>query len=192
MDFTVELIKYPTDDDWMFCKICTLNTVGKTSTKLPTDEWKHKLLMSEHSPIRTLWFGFKLVIPYYVSVHISRHFMGATHFVQTQRNDRQDNYDRTKAPQDTLVSHILYINAQELMYMSRRRLCTQADPFTRAVMHRMQQIVENQCDEFIDTLEPMCSYRGGRCTEFNCCGLNKKYIIKYGEKDAAALDADAT
>ena len=100
MDFNVEILKYPTADDWLLCKQCTLNTVGKNTTKLPTDEWKHKLLLSEHSPIRTLNFCIKMIIPYYVSVHFCRHFTGVTHFVQSQRNDRQNNYDRTKAPQD--------------------------------------------------------------------------------------------
>ena len=175
MDFNVEILKYPTDEDWMLCKQCTLNTVGKNTTKLPTDEWKNKLLLSEHSPIRTLNFCIKMIIPYYVSVHFCRHFTGVTHFVQSQRNDRQDNYDRTKAPQDSPVSPMMYINAQELMFMSRRRLCMQADPFTRKVMEEICMKVMDVCPEFNNTLEPMCSYRGGRCTEFNCCGLNKKY-----------------
>ena len=174
-DFKVEIIKYPTDEDWMLCKLCTLNTRGKTSTKLPTDEWKKKLLLSEHSPIRTLNFCIKMELPYYVSVHFCRHFMGVTHFVQSQRNDRQDNYDRTAAPQNSPVSHMMYINAQELMFMARRRLCSQADPFTRAVMTEIKNQVEALCPEFEGALEPMCSYRGGRCTEFNCCGLNEKY-----------------
>lgn len=175
MGFNVEILKYPTEEDWMLCKKCTLNTVGKDSTKLPTDEWKRKLLLSEHSPIRTLNFCIKMIIPYYVSVHFCRHFTGVTHFVQSQRNDRQENYDRTKAPQDAPVSHMMYINAQELMFMARRRLCMQADPFTRKVMEEICMQVIDVCPEFNKTLEPMCSYRGGRCTEFNCCGLNKKY-----------------
>lgn len=175
MDFSVEILKYPTEEDWMLCKRCTLNTVGKDSTKLPTDEWKHKLLMSEHSPIRTLNFCIKMTIPYYVSVHLVRHKFGIEHFVQSQRNDRQDNYDRTKAPQDAMVSHIIYVNAQELMFMARRRLCMQADPFTRAIMKEVVKQVEEISPEFKGTLEPMCYYRGGRCTEFNCCGFNKTY-----------------
>lgn len=175
MDFKVEILKHPTEEDWMLCKRCTLNTVGKDSAKLPTDEWKHKLLLSEHSPIRTLNFCIRMEIPYFVSVHYVRHFTGVTHFVQSQRNDRQDKYDRNKAPQDAMVSHIMYINAQELMFMARRRLCTQADPTTRAVMQEICRQVVSVCPEFDGTLEPMCSYRGGRCTEFHCCGLNKKY-----------------
>lgn len=176
MNFNVEILKYPTAEDWMLCKQCTLNTVGKNTTKLPTEEWKHKLLLSEHSPIRTLNFCIKMIIPYYVSVHFCRHFTGVTHFVQSQRNDRQDNYDRTKAPQDSPVSHMMYVNAQELMFMARRRLCMQADPFTRKVMEAICMKVIDLCPEFNGTLEPMCSYRGGKCTEFNCCGLNKKYL----------------
>lgn len=175
MDFKVEILKHPTEEDWMLCKKCTLNTVGKDSTKLPTDEWKHKLLLSEHSPIRILNFCIKMTVPYYVSVHFCRHFTGVTHFVQSQRNDRQDNYDRTKAPQDAPVSHMMYINAQELMFMARRRLCTQADQFTRRVMTEICREVIMVCHEFEDTFEPMCFYRGGRCTEFNCCGFNKAY-----------------
>ena len=176
-NFKVELLKYPTDEDWMLTKLCTLNTVGKTSTKLPTDEWKHQLLLSEHSPIRTLNFCFKLTIPYWVSVHLVRHKYGIEHFVQSQRNDRQDKYDRTQAPQGELVSHIIYVNAQELMFIARRRLCTQASKETRDVVEEMCRLVEEACPEFIGCFEPMCSYRGGRCTEFDPCGLNEKYKI---------------
>jgi hypothetical protein len=176
MEFKVDILKRPTEVDWLLCKVCALNTVGKNSAKMPSDEWKHKLLLSEHSPIRTLNFCIKMIVPYYVSVHFSRHFIGVTHFVQSQRNDRQENYDRTKAPQDSMVSHIMYINAQELMFMARRRLCTQADVFTRKVMEEICLLVVEGNPEFDGTLEPMCSYRGGRCTEFNCCGLNEKYL----------------
>ena len=65
----VELKKWPTDTDWAWCKECCLNTVGKTSTTLPTEEWKRKLIAAEHSPLRELWFGIKMTIPYWVSVH---------------------------------------------------------------------------------------------------------------------------
>jgi hypothetical protein len=43
-------------------------------------------------------------------------------------------------------------------------------------MEEIKRLVEEACPEFVGTLEPMCSYRGGRCTEFYPCGLNKKYI----------------
>jgi hypothetical protein len=175
MDFKVEILKYPTEEDWMWCKTCTLNTVGKSSTKLPTDEWKEKLIKAEHSPLRELWFGIKMTIPSYVSVHFVRHHIGVNHYVQSQRNDRQNNYDRTKAPQDAIVSHIMSVNMQELVFMSHKRLCGQADSYTRKVMQEIVRQVVEISPELKDVLVPLCGYRNGRCTEFNCCGLNKKY-----------------
>ena len=165
----VEMIKHPDDSDWLFCKQCTLNTIGKNTIKLPTDEWKVKLLESEHSPIRTLWFAFKMEIPYYVSTHFVRHKFGVEHFVQTQRNDRQDKYDRTKAPQDTLVSHIMYVNAQELANMAHVRLCKQASKETREVMQMIVTEVLKTNPEFKTVLVPKCEYRNGKCTEFFPC-----------------------
>ena len=178
MDFKVEILKHPTDEDWMWCKTCTLNTVGKTSAKLPTAEWKHKILEAGHSPIRELWFGIKMRIPYYVSVHFVRHHIGVNHYVQTQRNDRQGNYDRTKATQDTMVSHVMSINAQELIFMSHKRLCSQASAETRAVMKEICKQVEELFPEFIGLLVPECVYRGYTCTEFYPCGLAEKLKAK--------------
>ena len=181
MDFKVEILKHPTEEDWMWCKTCTLNTVGKVSAKLPTDEWKNKLIQAEHSPLRELWFGIKMTIPSYVSVHFVRHHIGVNHYVQSQRNDRQTNYDRTKAPQDAMVSHIMSVNAQELVFMAHKRLCGQADAFTRRVMQEIvKQVIENN-PEFKEVLVPLCGYRNGKCTEFHCCGFNKKY--QGGESD---------
>lgn len=62
----VEVLRHPTDADWAWVKTCTLNTVGKKTTNVPTDEWKVKLLEAEHSPIRELWFGVRMTIPYWV------------------------------------------------------------------------------------------------------------------------------
>ena len=140
----IEIIKHPTEQDWMWAKTCTLNTVGKTSTKLPDDAWKVKLLASEHSPIRELWFGIKMEIPYWVSVHLVRHHIGVNHYVQTQRDDRTDKEtSRADAPQGQIVSHIMSINAQELMFVARKRLCMQASKETRQVVREIcKQVVK--------------------------------------------------
>lgn len=170
MDFKVEIIKCPTDQDWKWCKDCTLNTVGKTSDKFPTEEWKRKILAAGHSPIRELWFGIKMQIPSYISTHFVRHHIGVNHYVQTQRNDRQSNYDRTKATQGTIVSHVMSINAQELIFMAHKRLCSQAAAETRVVMQEICRQVEELNPEFIGLLVPECVYRNGKCTEFYPCG----------------------
>jgi hypothetical protein len=130
----VEVLRTPNDEDWERCKMLALNTVSKTFSGEVTEEWRRKILRSEHSPIRTLMFTVRMEVPYYVSVHFSRHKYGVEHYVTSQRNDRQSEYDRKKAPQDAPVVHIMDINAQELMFMARRRLCGMADPATRQVM----------------------------------------------------------
>ena len=171
----VTLLKHPTDEDWLLCKQFTLNTVSKSSITLPTNEWKVKLLESEHSPIRTLWFAFRLEIPYYVSVHLVRHKIGSEHFVSTQRGDRTGT-DRTKLPQDTTVSHIIYINADAFTTMSHKRLCKQASKETQEVIREMVRLANESNPEFKTVLVPNCEYRNGKCTEFSCCGYNKLFI----------------
>lgn len=179
MEFKVELLKYPTESDWAWAKTCTLNTVGKKSVTTPTDEWKKKLILAEHSPLRELWFGIRMEIPYYVSVHFVRHHIGVNHYVQSQRNDRQANYDRTTAPQGEMVSHIMSVNAQELVFMAHKRLCNQADPFTRAVMKEIVKKVVEVCSEFEEVLVPLCEYRNKYCSEFYPCGKG----VKNGRKE---------
>ena len=135
-------------------------------------ELKKKYLKSEHSPIRLLNFIIKMEIPYYNSVHFVRHKFGVEHFVQSQRNDRQDKYDRKSAPQDAMVSHIMYINAQALMTMSHKRLCGQADLDTRKIMQTIVKEVLKTNPEFEDVLVPNCQYLH-RCPEFFPCGRYK-------------------
>lgn len=179
----VEILKHPTEEDWRYVRKCTLNTVGKTSTNDPTDEWKVKLLKAEHSPIRELWFGIKMQIPYYVSVHFVRHHIGVNHYVQTQRDDRTNSdIPRAEKPQGAMVSHIMSINAQELMFLAHKRLCNQASPETRQVTQEICKKVIEVCPEFKDLLVPLCYYRGGLCTEFNPCGYNKTYKGKEYER----------
>ena len=168
----VEILRHPTQEDWDRCKMLALNTVSKKMVNAATDTWKEQMLASEHSPIRTLMFTIKLTIPYYTSVHFVRHKFGVEHYVTSQRNDRQDNYDRTKAPQDMPVVHIMDINAQELIFMAHRRLCNQADAVTQFVMRAIVKDVLKTNPEFKDVLVPNCIYRGGRCTEFERCSKN--------------------
>ena len=166
----IEILKHPTNEDWQWCKTCTLNTVGMTSTKLPTEEWKKKLVESEHSPLRELWFGIKMEIPYWVSVHFTRHHIGVNHYVQTQRNDRQENYDRTMAPQGAMVSHIMSVNAQELVFMAHKRLCRQASKETREVVRQMCKLVEEREPWYKGLLVPLCERLHGHCEEMFPCG----------------------
>jgi len=65
-----KVISYPDERDWLICKECTLTTVGKklkSSTNEVDLEWKKRLLASEHSPIRELWFRYTLYSLLYIS-----------------------------------------------------------------------------------------------------------------------------
>lgn len=169
----IEMLKYPTDEDWMLCKQCTLVTVSKKAVTPPDTAWREKMLLANHSPIRTLNFCFQLTdIPYWVSVHLVRH-VHAVPFVSTQRNDRQNKYDRGAARQDAPVTMCWYMNAEELMTIAHKRLCNLAAKETGDVVRAICDLVVEQCPEFRSVLVPNCVYRGGRCDEFACCGYNK-------------------
>lgn len=172
MKITVE--KYPTQEDWDLCKECALATVWKTLKTEPTIEWKKKILEARHSPIRTLMFMFRFEgIPYYVSTHLARH-VHATPFISSQRNDRQSKYDRTKAPQNAPVNMLWWMSAEELLIVSNKRLCSQADNATRDIVQKMCDLVVEKCPEFDGLLVPMCEYQGGVCHEMFPCGRYKK------------------
>jgi thymidylate synthase ThyX len=171
----VEVLKYPTQEDWNLCKMCALNTAGFSKmVNEPDEKWKKAILRSEHSPIRVLQFCFKIEMPYWVSVHYVRHKFGVEHFVSTQRDDRtKDTVSRADKPQGEMVSHIIYLNAAELVQICPKRLCMQASPETREVCKAIVEAVVKTNPEFKEVLVPLCEYRNGLCTEFFPCGRFK-------------------
>lgn len=178
----VEILRYPTEEDWKRCKTFALITMGIDNRNPDvSSEWKHKILQAEHSPIRTLMFTIMVRLPYYSSVHFVRHKFGVEHYVGSQRNDRQSDYDRREAPQDMEVVHVFDVNAQELMNMARRRLCRKADVDTRRIMALVCSEVGKLCPEFIPFLVPMCTYRGG-CPEMKPCGADIPHISNTAEQ----------
>lgn len=167
----VELLRYPTEQDWMEVKRRALVTIGKSPVKAPDEDWKMRMLKARHSPIRFLEFSFLIECPYWVANHIVRHHVGVQPYVRSQRNDRQDSYDRAKAPQDAPVTMILDLNAEALLTMANKRLCRQASLETRALVSQMCQEVLDACPEFRHELVPMCIHQGGICPEMDSCGL---------------------
>ena len=170
----ITLLEYPTGKDWVEVKRRALVTIGKKPVTPPTEEWKRSILSARHSPIRYLRFSFLLEgVPSWVSVHLVRH-VHAQPYVKSQRNDRQNEYDRNKAPQDTPVNMIWDINAEELMVIANKRLCSMAAKETRETVRKMCQLVLDKCPEFDGLLVPMCEYNGGICHEMNGgCGRCK-------------------
>ena len=169
----IEMVKWPTEEDWMLVKQCTLVTVGKESGKKPTNAFKMAILRARHSPIRELRFVFRLTgIPYWVSVHLCRH-IHAQPYVKSQRNDRQSEYDRNKAPQDAPVDMMWSMNAEELITIANKRLCNLASEETRIAVKEICRLVTEKCPEFQKELVPMCVRNGSRCYEMFPCWEKK-------------------
>lgn len=139
----------------------------------PNKLWKKVILLSEHSPIRLLKFHWKWTdLPYWVSVHFTRHKFGIDHWVSTQRNDRQDNYDRKKAQQDSPVMHEVEANAQAIINISRKRLCKQASEETQKAWKAVLEEIKKEDEVLYEACVPECVYRGF-CPEFYTCGYTK-------------------
>lgn len=157
--------------DWDLVRSLARTTVGKADvTGEVSEKFKHDMLNSEHSPIRALMFRIDLIgIPYWVSVHLVRHKFGVEHFVSTQRTDRT-GVDRTEKTQDAPVNHTMILNAQELLFISRRRLCGKASEETRRVWQKVKVEMEKVDKAVGLNMIPMCLYRNG-CFESESCGL---------------------
>ena len=157
-------------DRWQDVKDAARTTINKESAgKYPDEEWKKKILLAEHSPIRQIRFGWRWKdLKSWVSVHFTRHHVGIDHYVSTQRSDRTGT-DRDKKPQDSPVLHQCEANAQALINISRKRLCTQASPETRAAWQEVREQIAQSDPVLASVMVPECVYRGF-CPEMRPCG----------------------
>ena len=62
------------------------------------------------------------------------------------------------------------INAEALMNMAHKRLCSKASPETRKLMAMIKHEIEEVDPALAKHLVPMCVYRGGICSEPKSCG----------------------
>lgn len=171
------MIKIKTKSTWRDVADAARTTVRKDpGTGEPSAKWKKKILLAEHSPIRQLIYKWKwLSIKYWVSVHLVRHKIGIEHFVSTQRTDRTGE-NRDVKPQAETVNHECIANAQSIINISRKRLCSQASPETQKVWTKLLEEIHKHDPILYSVCVPECVYRGF-CPELNCCGFvkTKKY-----------------
>ena len=159
-------------DEWQKVKDSTMNTIGKDSGIYPDSNWKRRLLISEHSPIRNILFYWRWSgIKYWVSTHFVRHKIGIDHFVSTQRTDRK-GVDRDEIGQGAKVNHSCNANAQALINISRKRLCNCASKETRDAWVELKKEVEKTEPELASVMVKECVYRGF-CPEMFSCGYYK-------------------
>lgn len=169
---------FKNEDNWQDVKDATMNTIGKTTGVYPATEWKRKLLMSEHSPIRRIKIYWRWKdLKYWVSVHIVRHKIGIEHWVTTQRTDRT-GVNRDESPQGSCVNHACEADAQALINISRRRLCYCASEETREAWQEVKDRVALVEPEIAGVMVKECVYRNGLCPEFKSCGYNKSDAFK--------------
>ena len=169
---TAELIYSPDDETLRLFKRCIWVTMGKTTepTTPPSSALLEKVLGARHSPIRVLNYAFLIKgIPSNISTHLARH-VHAVPFISSLRNDRQERMDGDAARRDTPVDMIYYVNAEELMTIANKRLCSKASAKTRAVVQMMCDEAAKATPELRRWLVPMCEYHGGVCHELNGCG----------------------
>lgn len=153
--------------------------------KEPSENFKEDMIVAEHSPLRLLEFEIIIKdIPYCNMGHLVRH-VHAQPFVSTSRGDIT-GVDRSTRKQTDPVNMILYMNAQELINISKVRLCNRADKVTRLAwnmvideLSKIEPILARYC-------VPSCLYRGF-CPEIKCCGYTntegyqedrKKYLTR--------------
>ena len=171
----IDIFKH--EDNWQDIKDSTMNTVGKDTGKYPSSEYKRKLILAEHSPIRRMKFYWRWKdLKSWVSVHFVRHKFGVEHWVSTQRTDRT-GINRDELPQGALVNHACEGNAQALINISRKRLCNGASKETREAWQEVKNKVAECEPELASCMVKECIYRGF-CPEMFGCGYDKTEQFK--------------
>ena len=181
--------------DWTRVLNAARRTWGKTPlNKVPSDKFKRKILLAEHSPIRLLEYDFTIEgIRQWVTTHLVRHHEGCEKFVHTQRQDINDSIERIVEKVVELMRQAgmlkegwrerdylfqgqendmdMTCNAQAFINISRKRRCfgcpsKETRQAWEAVMSYLKEV-----DPILESkCVPECIYRGF-CPEFDrCCG----------------------
>lgn len=173
MKITVEKIK-----DWDLVYKTALYTQGKKPLQqFPSEKWKHKTIVAQHSPIRQLEFLITIEdVPNKILNHLSRH-VHSQPYIRTMREDITGIPD-DKITRNTPNNGCYVMNAQEIINISHDRLCTKASPETRAVwMEVVSEVVK---------IEPLLARMAvphciacGYCKEYSTCGMMNNKHLRY-------------
>ena len=164
--------------NWNSIRRACMRTIGKEAgDKEPPKEWKRKLLICRHSPIRKGWITWKWSdIPYAISTHFARHHEGTEKYISTSRADRTEIKDRSQRSQMDPVSMEMDANIEALISISERRLCMCADPTTRAYWQDLKDCIEKYDEDIAWAMIPQC-VRCGSCVEpFGECKFYEKLM----------------
>lgn len=145
-------------------------------SKEPSTEFKKKILLSEHSPIRDISIKWKWTdIKSWVATHWVRHKWEC--YVSTQRTDRT-GVDRDELPQAAPVNFTGEANVQALIDTMKKRLCRQASMETRHYAEDLKCAIHEVEPEISDVLVPSCIFRCG-CPEPENCTWFDRMVEKH-------------
>lgn len=182
------------DTSWNRALNAARKTWGKNKIeKEPSEEWKKMALMAEHSPIKLVEYTISFKdLRQWVGVHLLRHPF-VLPFIHTQRVDKRelDEYvdkvmsilsDEVKNDPSFNKRDYLFqgqtndqdfvVNAQTLINISRKRLCTCASKETRDAWKAVQDAIREFDPVMASFMVPNCVYRGF-CPEKDSCGYWK-------------------
>lgn len=170
--------------NWQKIKSACMTTISKKAgDKEPSTEWKRKLLLCEHSPIRRGVISWKWdEIPYAMSTHFARHHEGCEKFIGTERSDRT-GIPREERSQMNPVPMEMDANIQSIINISKKRLCTCADATTRQYWQSVIDAIEQYDKDVAWACVPEGIYRGGCPEGFSNCTLCNNIIKSMPEED---------
>lgn len=176
---------------WIRVVNAARRTVGKPPIDHePSDIFKKKILLAEHSPIRLLEYDWTWEnIKQWVTTHIVRHHIGCEKFVHSQREDRRDlGIPRDELPQGALNDMDMSANAQAIINISRKRLCSCASRETREAWQAFLDKLKEIDPILVSKCKRECIYRGF-CPEFDrCCGYVNTEAYKKELEEYRSID----
>lgn len=160
------------DVNWKKIKSGCMTTISKEAgDKEPPKEWKRKLLICQHSPVRRGIVSWKWEeIPYAISTHFVRHHEGCEKFIGTSREDRT-KVDRTTRSQMDYVPMEMDANIQALINISEKRLCNCADPTTIKYWKAVIEAIKEYDEDIAWACVPQCVRCGGCVEPFSNCNF---------------------
>lgn len=153
----------PIEGSWNRALNLARRTAGKHELdKEPSDKFKYKVLLQEHSPIRAVEFIIHFErIRQWVTVHLVRHWLGFIPFVHSQREDKRVlDVPRDELPQGSENDMDVLVNAQSLINVSKKRLCYKASPETRHAWEEVVDRIAKFDTPMANVMVPDCVYRG--------------------------------
>lgn len=153
------------------------------------ENYMYKMYRCEHTPIRTRRFLVQFVnIPYSIAMHLVRHTQGVIPFVSTGRDDRIEITESTIRDRDNIPVRLdMECNAQALINISRKRLCTQAHVNTRNAWKLIKELVMELDMPLGANMVADCVYRG-QCFEYKPCEFDETKGFKNLRKAYAEND----